>query len=267
VLLSLDLSQFRILITNDDGIDAPGLAVLQRVAEALSEDVWVVAPDGNQSGAAHRFTFGRELTLIARGERRFAIGGGSPADCVVAAMTHLCSDRMPDLVLSGINNGQNLGDIVNCSGTVAGAREGTLQGALGIAMSQAVDYERGREIDWTNSQRFAAEIIRQIVEAAADDRETYYNVNFPHCAPEEVSDVRVIGTQRFSRSPMRYYPSDNAGKFFIAIPETPLPLDPDSDFSVLHSGKAIAVTPLSLQQSDLGLAKEMDGRLQLSRRI
>jgi 5'-nucleotidase len=257
--------QLRILITNDDGIDAPGIAVMQEIAAELTDDVWVVAPDGNQSGASHRFTFGRELSFEELGPRRFAIAGGSPADCVVAGMTHLCADRLPDLVLSGVNNGQNLGDIINCSGTAAGAREGTLQGALGIAMSQAVDYEGGGLIAWDNARRYGAQVVRGLL-ATADAGDAFYNVNFPYCRPEDVTGIRVVPSQRFSRSPMRYYPSDNAGKFFIAIPETPRPLDRSQDFHLLHHGNAITVTPLKLQHSDLEAAARLDGRLSLTPR-
>ncbi len=143
----------RILITNDDGVDAPGIAVMEEIARSISDDVWIVAPADNQSGAAHRFTFGRELELVERRSRVFAIPGGSPADCVVAGMTFVLKDRPADLVLSGVNNGQNIGDIVNCSGTAAGAREGAMQGAIGIAMSQGVDYEQGGALDWSVSRR------------------------------------------------------------------------------------------------------------------
>lgn len=252
----------RILITNDDGVDAPGIAVMQEIARALSDDVWVVAPDGNQSGAAHRFTFGRELELDKRGAKVFAVVGGSPADCVVAGMTHLCKDHLPDLVLSGVNNGQNLGDIINCSGTAAGAREGTLQGAIGIAMSQSVDYEAGGGLVWENARRHGAQVVRAIL-GSKPGREAYYNVNFPFCAPDDVSGIRVVPYQRFSRSAMRYYASDNAGKFFIAIPETPTPLDEDRDFKLLMHGDAITVTPVSLQASDVALAGRLDGTLRL----
>lgn len=250
----------RILITNDDGVDAPGIAVMREIAAELSDDVWVVAPDGNQSGASHRFTFGRELGLDKREERVYAVVGGSPADCVVAGMTHVCKDLRPDLVLSGVNNGQNLGDIINCSGTVAGAREGALHGALGIGISQGVNYELGHEVNWTNARTYSVRVIKQLV-AEVKTRDAYFNVNLPHCAPEDVSAVRVVPFQRFSRSPMAYYPSDNAGKFFIAIPETPTPLDPQNDFGLLMHENAITVTPLMLQHSHHELAGRLDGVL------
>ena len=239
----------RILITNDDGVDAPGIAVMAAIAAELSDDVWIVAPDGNQSGAGHRFTLGRELSITEHGPRRFAVVGGSPADCVVAGMTHLLGDHPADLVLSGVNAGQNLGDIINCSGTAGGAREGALQGAVGIAMSQAINYELGHAIDWSNARRYGAATARAIL-AASPPRDIYYNVNFPTCAPDAVSGIAVVAHQRFSRSPFRYYASDNPGKFFVAIPETPMPLDPAADFEQLRQHRAVTVTPLSLQQTD-----------------
>jgi 5'-nucleotidase len=248
----------RILITNDDGVDAPGIDVMRTIAAAISDDVWVVAPDGNQSGAGHRFTFGRELELIPRGDRIFAVAGGTPADCVVAGCTHVLGGTPPDLVLSGVNNGQNLGDIIHCSGTAAGAREGTLQGSVGIAMSQGVDFENGIAVAWDNALRFGAEVVRGIL-AGHDGRDTFYNVNFPYCPTDEVEGVRVAGAQRFSRSPMRYYPSENAGKFFIAIPETPQPLDPEHDFHILHHQRAVTVTPMSLRLMDEAVALRLRG--------
>ena len=251
----------RILLTNDDGVDAPGLAVLEAIARSISDDVWVCAPDGNQSGAAHRFTFGRELELIEKRPRVFAIPGGSPADCVVTGMTFLLKDRPADLVLSGVNNGQNLGDIINCSGTAAGAREGSLQGAIGIAMSQGVDYEVGAPIDWAVSRRFGAKVVERIHAGARPG--VWFNVNFPFCPVDEVTGIRVVPTQRFKRSPMKYYPSDTPGKFFIAIPETPKPLNPSHDFHLLMHGNAITVTPVSLQATDTDLAAALDGSLAL----
>jgi 5'-nucleotidase len=249
----------RILLVNDDGIDAPGLGVMRKIAAELSNDVWVVAPDGNQSGASHRFTFGRELRLEERAHQEYAISHASPADCVVAAVRLLLKDQPPDLVLSGVNNGQNLGDIIHCSGTAAGAREAAMQGCLGIAMSQGVDYERGvLDAEWTNATRYGVEVVRGILESN-EGVDTWYNVNFPYCAPEDVSGIRAVGHQRFSRSPMATYPSDNEGYFFISLPETPTPLDPEHDFHVLHHENAVTVTPLTLRHTDEDAVRRMAG--------
>jgi 5'-nucleotidase len=252
----------RILITNDDGVDAPGIAIMADIARALSDDVWIVAPDGNQSGAGHRFTLGRELQFDRRDDRTFAVVGGSPADCVVAGMTHLLGDKPADVVLSGVNAGQNLGDIINCSGTAAGAREGALQGAIGIAMSQGINYEQGREVDWSNSIHHGVAAARAII-AVAQGHEHYYNVNFPFCAPDATKGIAVVPHQRFSRSPFRYYPSDNDGKFFIAIPETPLPLDRSADFEVMRRDGYVTVTPMLLQQTDTAVVDRLRGTLSL----
>lgn len=252
----------RILITNDDGVDAPGIAIMAKIARAISDDVWIVAPDGNQSGAGHRFTLGRELALEERAERTFAVVGGSPADCVVAGMTHILGDKPADVVLSGVNAGQNLGDIINCSGTAGGAREGALQGAIAIAMSQGINYEHGRDVNWSNAETHGVATVKAIL--AADRRsDTYYNVNFPFCDPETTKGIAVVPHQRFSRSPFRYYASDNDGKFFIAIPETPLPLDPAADFEAMRCDGFITVTPMLLQQTHMALVGDLAARLTL----
>jgi 5'-nucleotidase len=247
----------RLLLTNDDGVDAPGMALLRELAAKLSDDVWVVAPDGNQSGAGHRFTFGRELRLDERAPRVFAVHGGSPADCVVAGCTHVLADRPPDIVLSGVNNGQNLGDIVHCSGTAAGAREGALQGALGIALSQGVDYERGREVVWEVARTHGEAVLRSLIAAVSPELagRVYFNVNFPACRPGQVEGVRLVEAQRFSRSPMRYYPSDNPGHFFIAIPH---------DFHVLHHDRTITVTPIGLRLTDVEALEQLRGTVTLA---
>ena len=239
----------RILITNDDGVDAPGIAIMADIAAALSDDVWIVAPDGNQSGAGHRFTLGRELTFDQRGPRRYAVVGGSPADCVVAGMTHILVDHPADLILSGVNAGQNLGDIVHCSGTAAGAREGALHGAIGIAMSQAIDFQRGPAINWSNAAQYGVATVEAIL-ASKGDHDVFYNVNFPACRTEEVLGIAAVPHQRFSRSAFSYYAADDGKGFFVTIPETPMPLDPQSDFEVLRRGNKITVTPFALQQTE-----------------
>jgi len=249
----------RILICNDDGIEAPGLSILVCIAQTISDDVWVVAPGANQSGAGHRFTLGRELEFEQHGERRFSING-TPADCIVAGCTSLLKDHLPDVILAGVNHGQNTGDIINCSGTVAAAREGALQGVLSIALSQGLDYEAQKEVCWDCTTRYGTGVVASLIKIAAGG-DTYYNVNFPFCEPEDVSGVRFVPHQRFERSAFRHYPSKNEGKFFVSIPQTPSPMQPGHDFYVLHADNAIAITPLSLRQSDLDEIARLEGKI------
>lgn len=253
----------RILITNDDGVDAPGIKVLQDIAREISDDVWVVAPLTNQSGVGHKFTLGQELEIEQRDHQVYAING-SPADCVVTAMTFLLKDQPADVVLSGVNRGQNIADLVNCSGTAAGAREGALQGALGIALSQSMDFSNEHLIAWDCAEAYGAQVVRQIL-AEARGTETYYNINFPRCEAAEVSGVEVVPHQRFATSPFEYYPSDNAGKHFVAILKTPEPLTPGSDCVRLLDHNAITVTPLLLQQTDMAELKRLNGAFQFTK--
>lgn len=253
----------RILITNDDGIKAPGLDVLRKIAAEISDDVWVVAPSGNQSGAGHRFTLGRELSLEQHDVRVFSIDG-TPADCVVTGATYVMGDRGPDVVLSGVNHGQNLGDIIHCSGTLAGAREGALHGALGIALSQGVDYDFQRPVDWSSAEEHGVSLINSLIEQRGG-ADTYYNVNFPHCAGKDVAGVEVVPQQRFAEAAFRYYASDNAGKFFVTIPRTPQPIEPGKDFHTLLETDTITVTPLVLDHTDTGEVARLSGALRLRR--
>jgi len=256
----------RILITNDDGIDAPGLKIMQQIAAELTDDWWVLAPKKNQSGAGHRFSLSQELKLQKRASNIYFMDG-TPADCTVIGCTYLLSDRKPDIVLSGVNHGQNLGDMIHCSGTMAGAREGVLQGALGIAMSQAVDmhFKRANEIEWSTSANYGAEIVRGLL-AENVGTDTVYNVNFPMAEEGKTPTLRVVPHQRYSTSPFHYYPSRRNGKFFVAIPETPQPLHPDHDFHVLHHEHAITITPITLKQTDDAVAKRLGERLSLTPR-
>ena len=126
----------RILLANDDGIDAPGLALLERAAREISDDVWVVAPSEKRTAAGHSLTIARPLTMIRKGERRYSCSG-TPADCVLTAMTWLFGpSERPDLVLSGVNDGKNVGEDIGYSGTLGVAREATFWGIPAIAFSR-----------------------------------------------------------------------------------------------------------------------------------
>jgi 5'-nucleotidase len=166
----------RILLTNDDGVNAPGLKALEEIAAALSDDVWVVAPETEQSGAGHSLTLTQPLRIRKLGDRRFAIQG-TPTDCVMLGLNHLMKDARPTLVLSGVNRGVNLADDVTYSGTIAGAMEGTLAGLPSVALSQAISPET-RRADFSIARRHGAEIVRKLVTHGWSGN-VFINVNFP----------------------------------------------------------------------------------------
>ena len=177
----------RILVTNDDGIHAPGLAVAESIARALSDDVWVVAPENEQSGASHSLTLTVPLRVRAIEEKRFAVNG-TPTDCVMMAATELMNGQKPALVLSGVNAGSNLADDVTYSGTIAAAMEGCALDIPSIALSQAYD-ENGRDrIDWSAAAAHGPALVRRLV-GIGWPKGTLINVNFPGCPAKDVRGV------------------------------------------------------------------------------
>src|SRR5215472_3880578 len=151
----------RILITNDDGIEAPGLAVLERIAAELAEEVWVVAPEHDQSGVSHAVSLHHPVRISRRGERRWAVTG-TPGDCAVMAISHLMQEAPPQLLLSGVNRGANLGIETVFSGTVGGAMTGMMLGVPAIALSQAwSDFDR---VPWETAARLGPGIVRRLLD-------------------------------------------------------------------------------------------------------
>ena len=180
----------RILLTNDDGINASGLALLETVARRFSDDIWVVAPAEEQSGAGHSLTLTRPVRLRKLGERRFCVTG-TPTDSVMMAIAHVMKDHRPDLVLSGINRGANLGEDVTYSGTVSAAMEGALAGIPSIALSQSYAREgMGDLVPFAAAESWAERVLRPIIGAPMEPR-TLVNINFPAVAPDAVRGVRV----------------------------------------------------------------------------
>ena len=178
----------RILLTNDDGIHAEGLAVLERVARTLSDDIWIVAPETDQSGLAHSLTLSEPLRMREIDDRRFALRG-TPTDCVIMAVRDVL-DRPPDLVLSGVNAGVNIADGILYSGTVAGAIEGTLLGIRSIAISQGYSWSQGRDVIWDTTEILAPELLDKMIKIDMPEG-TLLNVNFPVARPDEVDGVVV----------------------------------------------------------------------------
>lgn len=187
--MSDNFQPLRILVTNDDGIHAPGLGVAERIARVLSDDVWVIAPETEQSGASHSLTLSLPLRLRQIDTRRFAVTG-TPTDCVMMAVASLMPDAPPNLVLSGVNRGSNIADDVTYSGTVAGAMEGTALGIRSIALSQAYGFGEGRDVHWECAETHGPIVIRNLVETGWPT-EVLMNVNFPDCAADKVVAVEM----------------------------------------------------------------------------
>lgn len=179
----------RILLTNDDGIHAPGLQAMIRIAAELSDDVWIAAPENEQSGASHSLSLSNPLRSRKLAERTYAVSG-TPTDCVILAVRHLIPDQAPDLVLSGVNRGHNIADDVTYSGTIAGAMEGTALGIPSIALSQAYGFDRRSTINWQVAETHAPGLVRTFIEEGWH-KGVLLNINFPDGAPEEVKGVRT----------------------------------------------------------------------------
>ena len=167
----------RILCTNDDGIHAPGLKIVEEIARALSDDVWVVAPELDQSGVSHSLSLNDPLRLREVGPRHFAVRG-TPTDCVIMGARHILGEKLPDLVLSGVNKGRNVAEDVVYSGTIAGALEGTILGIPSFALSQEFSMETRHAPLWDTALKFGPEILRKVIEAGVP-KNTVINVNFP----------------------------------------------------------------------------------------
>ena len=231
----------RILLTNDDGIHAAGLAQLEKVAAKLSDDVWVCAPTEEQSGAGHSLTLHMPVRLREHGERRFSVTG-TPTDAINLALRKLFTDRKPDLVISGINNGENLADDVTYSGTISAAMEGALAGIKAIALSQAL---RDAGHDFAAAEAWAEKVLRPLLTVPIA-RRTVINVNFPALAPEAVRGIRVVrqGFHDYARGSL-VEGVDPRGRpyFWFGLEDVEHTLDHGTDLEAVNDG-FIAVTPL-----------------------
>lgn len=181
----------RILVTNDDGYHAPGLAVLEELAAAFSDDVWVVAPTEEQSGAGHSLTLTRPLRIRRFEDRRYAVSG-TPTDAVMMALAKIMKDCPPDLILSGVNRGANLAEDVTYSGTVSAAMEGALAGVRSIALSQVYAREgMGDSVPFEAARAWGERVLAPLMTLDWAPR-TLVNVNFPALPADQVKGVRVV---------------------------------------------------------------------------
>ena len=235
----------RILITNDDGIHAPGLQSLTRIAQALSDDVWTVAPESEQSGASRSLTLAEPLRLRQASDRVFAIKG-TPTDCVLMAVKKIMPEP-PDLVLSGVNQGQNIAEDVTYSGTIAAAMEGTAIGIRSIALSQAYGFRDGLEINWDTAETHGAPLVRKLISVDWEPG-TLVNVNFPDCAPDEVVATEVTEQGQRDQGLLKVDErTDSRGKdyFWIGFERRKSNPREGTDLRAVYDNR-ISVTPLHM---------------------
>ncbi len=241
----------RILVTNDDGIHSHGLDVCAEIAGALSDDVWVVAPEHDQSGVAHSLSLNDPLRLRQVADRRYAVRG-TPTDCVIMGARHLLDGKPIDLVLSGVNRGRNVGEDVIYSGTVAGAMEGALLGILSIALSQSYNSRSGQPPFWETSRRFAPDIVRKVI-AEGVRKGVLVNVNFPDCRPEEIKGIAVaaLGRRRQERLNIDKRVDGRGNPYYwIAYARlNAVTAEHGTDIAALDDHR-IAVTPLRIDITD-----------------
>ena len=250
----------KILLTNDDGIDAPGFECLRAIAAELTEaeNIWEVAPLTNQSGVSRCVSYMHPMTMTQRGERSFALEG-YPADCVLAAIGEALPFK-PDLILSGVNNGNNSGQNAVYSGTLGAAMEGALQGVRSIALSQYFGPGLwGLDDKFDTARAYAAPLIRKLVGQADWDLDgymTFYNVNFPPVAPSEVKGTKVV-KQGFRPTPFFAEAAEAPNKrtyLYISSGSQHVPADANSDVDANMNGY-ISVTPMT---ADLTQHSTMD---------
>ena len=249
----------RILCTNDDGIHAPGLKILEQIAKELSDDVWVVAPEMDQSGVSHSLSLNDPLRLREIGPRHFAVRG-TPTDCVIMGARHILLDKQPDLVLSGVNKGRNVAEDVVYSGTIAGALEGTILGIPSVALSQEFTMETRHAPLWDTALNFGPEVLHKVMKAGVP-KNTVINVNFPACVAADVQGVRVTRqgkrNQGFLRVDER---KDGRGNpyFWIGferIAVVDMPAE-GTDLAAL-AARYVSVTPLRLDRTDEAFSESL----------
>jgi 5'-nucleotidase len=241
----------RILLTNDDGIHAPGLAILEAIAKTMSDDVVVVAPETDQSGVAHSLSLNNPLRLREISPRHFAVQG-TPTDCVIMGVRKIMADARPDLILSGVNRGQNVAEDVTYSGTIAATMEGTLIGVPSIALSQAYGGPEGhKSIRWDCAQTHAPSVIAKILKAGIEPG-VLVNVNFPACAPDEVAGVAITTQGRRDTELLRIEERrDGRGNpyYWLMFKRGNFTPGPGTDIEAIAAQK-ISLTPLRLDLTD-----------------
>ena len=251
----------RILLTNDDGVEAEGLECLERIARTLSNDVWICAPAVEQSGKGRGITLTEPLRVNRLGEKRFAVTG-TPTDCVVLAVNDLMTEK-PDLVLSGVNRGHNVGEDCSYSGTVAGALQGMAFGIRSIALSQSLErFHDEVRANWETAETFGPAIISRLLERPWSNG-VVMNVNFPNRAPDQIQEIEV--TRQGFRDVGEMHAvkrTDLRGRdyYWMSFRGTKQEHAEGTDLRAMDEGK-ISVTPLHIDLTHMPSVNDLKGVL------
>lgn len=232
----------RILLSNDDGIHAAGLKTLEKIARTLSDDVWIVAPELDQSGSSHSLTLRDPLRLREISEKKYALSG-TPSDCVLFATNHLLKDHKPDLVLSGVNHGTNLAEDVTYSGTIAAAMEAVLLQIPAIAIS--LEVQSGHPAKWSTAEHHLPELIKKLAKITFKQY-VFMNINVPNVIASSIKGIRIThqGKSYFKDDIQERI--DPRGKKYYWIGGVKYGTgDPNTDLEAVKDGY-ISLSPLSL---------------------
>lgn len=234
----------RILLTNDDGVRAEGIQVLRKIAAQISDDVWVVAPDTEMSAASRGVTLHDPIRVKKLEDRVFAVTG-TPTDSVILALKDVLTDHPPNLVLSGVNRGQNLAEDVTFSGTIAGALQGMQMGIPSIAISLARGFQGAHSLPWETAEAHAPELIKKLVDIGWPAN-VVLSINIPDTAPDGVKGVLITrqGHRDFQMSGVdkRQHPRGGA-YFWLTYGGAKSNPPQGTDLRAIYDGY-ISVTPL-----------------------
>ena len=245
--MSMKPRKYRVLLTNDDGFDAPGLGALIDIARDIADEVWVVAPQQDQSGVGQSITLNSPLRCVSRGEKQWAVAG-TPSDCIALAMSHLMKDTPPDLILSGVNRGRNIGDDVNVSGTAGAAFTGLMLGVPSIALSIACVSRK--KVRWETARAVLPDILANFLHEGWDKGHCI-SINIPDVSPEDIKGITWTHLARKTTTAFRIEQREDLREkdYFWLYPEKSEGVaDSSSDVAALARGH-VSITALALDRS------------------
>lgn len=252
-----DIKNARILISNDDGINSEGIIKLERIAKSLSKDVWIVAPESEQSASGHSLTLRSPLRIDRLAKNRYSING-TPTDCVVMAINKIIHDKPPDIVLSGINYGSNIGEDLTYSGTIAVAIEATLAGIPAISLSQACnEKDRNSKIDWSAAEIHAGNIIKRLL-STVWPKNVLINVNFPPVPSKHVKGIEItrMGYRKIGDEIIEGNDPNGRPYFWIGAQKLSNNNPPGTDLGAIQND-LISISPLSINLTHQAMIRKL----------